>query len=272
MGSHGGGVAKGRENEPSRLRREGSRVVSVGCGRTARNVSSGLPMLAGLLALLASLTILGACSQPASALETREFKSQITTVPVTGPHAEAVALPGKLSGVNSLAVDAGTLYAAEVLEGRGESRIDRFDAASGAFEAQLPQIPGIEGLQNGIAVGHATGTTSIYAGASSSESAEGVVAVLDAEGNLLAKWEGRDTAQGGFGTHGVNAVAAEGSLSGNWASGDVFVADEVNDVVYAFNPTLAGTPGEETAPVAELTEIEPGVKLAFGESPEPAIA
>jgi WD40-like Beta Propeller Repeat len=216
--------------------------------------------------------MLAACSQSASALETREFKSQITTVPATGPHAEEVPLPGKLSGVNSLAVDAGTLYAAEVLEGRSESRIDRFDASTGAFEAQLPQIPGIEGLQNGLAVGHATGAAHLYAGASSSETAEGVVAVLDAEGNLLSTWEGRDTSQGGFGTHGVSAVAAEGSLSGNWASGDVFVADEANDAIYAFNPTLAGKPGEETAPVAELTEVEPGVKLAFSESPEPALA
>jgi DNA-binding beta-propeller fold protein YncE len=227
------------------------------------------------LSVCVSAALLAFClclAATAGAAQQREFESQITAVPAIGPHGEAVPLPGKLSGVNSLAVSGSSLYAAEVLEGQSESRIDGFDAQSGAFEAQFPQPAGLERFLQGIAVGAATGATQIYAGAALSADGEGAMGVFDGAGDLLSSWEGAKTAGGSFGPHGVSSVAVDESASAGWADGVVYVADFQTDSIYAFDPTEAAVPGEETAPLLELDEREPGVPFEFGEITEPVIA
>jgi hypothetical protein len=213
-----------------------------------RRTSIALSALAACLAL--------SCS-PASAAVTHEYLSQITEVPATGPHGEAVALPGPLSEVDSLAADSGGVWLAEHIGGTVNFRVDEFNAESGAFLSQLPQVAGVEELRHGIAVGHATGEAQIYV--VGEESGEGVVLVFDAAGHLLGKWTGADTHSTAFGCVlcGGDAprVAVDNSTSlGDWAAGDVYVSDTPNDVVDVFRPESGG----KEKLVTELTGASAG--------------
>ena len=220
-------------------------------------MSACLCALTGMLAL--------ACGT-AQATVTHEYLSQITAVPSEGPHKEAVPVPGKLSGVNSITADSGKLYLAEQIEGpSGERRVDEFDAASGAFDLQFAQVPALETFKEGVAVGHAGGEQ-VYVGTRNLATGEGAVAVFGPTGGLLSTWEGAKTPSGSFGNKGVNGEAVDNSASGSWANGDVYVADIPEHAIYVFNPAAAKAPGEETAPVTELTESEAGVPLDLEES------
>jgi hypothetical protein len=200
--------------------------------------------------------------------------SQITKgIPKEGPHGEQVALPGPLTQVVSTTVDSGELYVSESYPGvAGYARIDRFDASSGAFLGQLlPQVPSssFRYFYQGITLGHSTGEAQVYVGGDEFPEPDalglGVVAVLDTAGNVKGIWRGPDPSKapeglfGGFGGFGPVGIAVDYNPSGlgDWAAGDVYVADAAKGVVDVFKPLPGG--GEEF-----LTRVsaEPGVVLS----------
>jgi hypothetical protein len=195
----------------------------------------------------------------ARAMVTHEYLSQIVEVPAVGPHGEAVPFPGPLSEVESLTADSGNVWLAEHIGGTHNSRVDEFDGSSGAFVQQLPQVPGVGSLKSGIAVGHATGEANVYVTSDESEgeSSRGVVLVFGASGSLLGKWTeaGPGKAFGVFGNGAENSlVAVDGSGGiGDWAAGDVYVADPENKMVDVFEPESAG----KEKLVAELSGPSP---------------
>src|SRR5258705_13351700 len=92
---------------------------------------------------------------PARAEVTHKFLSQITEVPAEGPHKEMVPAPGPINEAVGMTVDSSELYVAEGLQ---NSRLDKFDASSGAFVSQFAQIPSpVYDLRQSVAVAHATG-------------------------------------------------------------------------------------------------------------------
>ncbi len=142
-------------------------------------------------------------------------------VPAEGPLKEVVPLPGPLLGVEAMTIDEGHLWLAEDVEGEnGVFRVDEFNSASGAFEAQLAQAPALHTVRDGIAVGHVTGEREIYLTAAEGSSL--VVALFGASGALQTTWNGAGTPSGSFqpDVTGV-AVDEKGSSVGDWAAGDV---------------------------------------------------
>src|ERR1035441_3287772 len=77
----------------------------------------------------------------------------------------AAEVPGGLGELNAMTIDSGNVWLAEKLPGSEETRVDEFDGASGAFILQIPQVPGLSGVDGGIAVGHGTGEPQVYVGA-----------------------------------------------------------------------------------------------------------
>jgi hypothetical protein len=214
-------------------------------------------MRLALVLTCALVVALGGAS--ARAAITHEYLSQITEVPA-GSGAPFTG-PFLANGIGGLAVDGSDLYLADGGNSGSEYRIDRFDASSGAFVSQFPQAPSsFAFLNQGIAVGHATGETEVYvAGDESIPGQEhGAVAVFDAAGNLQGvPWGGVDTPSATFGCFacsGTGDVAVDNSSAlGDWASGDVYVADPQNAVVDVFKPLAKG--GEEYR--TQLTGISP---------------
>lgn len=192
------------------------------------------PTLTVLFSLCVLTSLLALPGTTASAAVTHEYLSHITEVPA-GP---GVALPGHMVEVEAMTVDAGKLYVGEN-NGEGAYRTDEFDAATGAFLMQFPQIPSLtETGRHGMAAGHATGEEQVYAGAFSEGSR--VVGVLDDEGHLLGKWSGSDTPGGAFVE--VTSIGADNSSNLNdWAAGDVYVADPSARAVDVFKPKAGGT-------------------------------
>lgn len=201
--------------------------------RVRKTVSKAVALLCALGAVLAV-----SCAS-AGAEVTHKYQSSITFVPGEGPGGEPVAKPGLLRVPISMTVDGHELYLAEQLPENG-TRIDVFDTTDNAFIRQLnPPASSVEGAYEGIAVGHATGSTEAYVGAG--ERIEGelhsIVVAYDAEGHQLgAPWKGEDTPAGSFsGNEAPSGDELEGvlrdvavdndptSLSGDWAAGDVFV-------------------------------------------------
>jgi hypothetical protein len=201
-----------------------------------------------------------------------EYLSQITEVPATGPHGEAVPSSGALTGVKSLAADGGNVWLAEhvppaagVRESFRDFRIDEFSASSGAFVSQLPQVPGVTELDLGVAVGHVGGEAHVYVPGFERESGASVVLVFGAlGGGLLAKWTGAATPGKAFdclpcgGQRQEALVAVDNSTSfGDWAAGDVYVADpghsQAHNVVDVFEPEGIN----EGKLVGELTGVSP---------------
>jgi hypothetical protein len=224
---------------------------------------AGLAGIVWLCALVGSLVLGVSC---ASAFLTHEFlpapsKKISVGVPTTGPHGEPVPVPGPLGDVASMTVDSGELYVAELVksqQNRGESRIDKFDASSGAFASQLPQLPSLSYLYQGVTVGHSTGEPQLYVGGDEPETKNGVVAVLGPAGGVLGEWKGADTPSKAFGCLGCQAEAsiavdANPSNLTDWVAGDVYVTDLEHHVVDVFKP-LAG--GREEY-VTQLTGPEP---------------
>jgi hypothetical protein len=194
------------------------------------------------LAVLVSLcvtAVLALWGVSAQAEVIHRYGSRIAEVP-----AEGVPLPGPVTGLNSMTVDSGHLWVAEKVEGTGNTRIDEFNASTGAFVSQLPQPSGLEEpvLNDGIAVGHATGEVYVGGKALVAGEPEGVVAVFDpTTGALLGTWTG--TPGGAFGREGVQGVAVDNSVNlTDEARGDVYVADSTHGVgvVDVFRPETGG--------------------------------
>jgi WD40-like Beta Propeller Repeat len=202
--------------------------------RARRLMLGSLVWLCGVAGCLA----LGVAVAPAAVVH--KYLSQITEVPAKGPHGEAVPAPGPLEEVDSLAADSGHVWLAE--KSPAGFRVDEFDASSGAFVSQLPEVPGVGELRHGVAVGHATGEAVTYV---VGEGSSGVVLAFGATGGLLGTWTGADTLGKSFGCITCNGevshVAVDNSAGlGDWAAGDVYVTDTANNVVDVFEPEAAG--------------------------------
>lgn len=180
----------------------------------------------------------------------------------TGPP----CISGPLYAVDSMTVDAGHLWIAESL-GTGLSRVDRFDAAGGAYLApQLHEEGGVSQLHQGVAVGHPGGEEEVYVGAA--KEGKGVVAVFGPSGKLQDAWTGAGTANKSFTENGegqlvgnLSGVAVDNSESLE-TKGNLYVATRGGaqfNVVDAFRPEARG--GKEPAaalPAIEGTCVVPG--------------
>ena len=164
-----------------------------------------------------------------------------------------------------MTIDSGEAYLVDYEDretGRPLLRIDRFNAATGAFISQFhrpPESPGefIFRRATGIAVGHAGGKTSVYV--VSEEPNEGVdvhvINVYDPAGTLQATWRGSETPSGSFGCCEAAGLAVDNSQSlGDWAAGDVYVPEPQHNVVDVYEPE---TGSGEKKPIAELTGVSP---------------
>jgi hypothetical protein len=249
-------------------------VFQTSNGRQAHNAGpchapGGVAMskLALLLALpavlLAALAVL-AGAPPASAAVIHDFLPGLSAklsvgVPAEGPSKEPVAFPGLLGEVNALTVDEGHLWVAEQFQshvgGEVHYRTDEFDASTGAFISQLPQVAGVTSAHLGVAVAHQAGKGQVYVGAVSSEpGAAGRVVVFSEAGALLATWTGASTPAEGFGQDGVGGVAVDNSTNPltDPAAGDVYVADRVHHVVDVFKPEAGGVEPPKGEAVSQL--------------------
>lgn len=98
---------------------------------------------------------------PANGAITHEFLKQIKEVP------ETVAVPGSLSRVTELAIDAGELYVAEPF---GPERVDAFNDTSGQFVLQFPLESAFAARGDlGLTVSTSTGATEVLLGADTTE-------------------------------------------------------------------------------------------------------
>lgn len=204
----------------------------------------------------------------AQAADRHTYQFQFDEVPAVGPHGETVQLPGPIVQPNAMAVDSGEVYIADDIyhvAGVGISRIDRFDAETGAFTGQLdwPAGPATYSA-DGIAVGHSAGETQVYVSAYETQSGKttSILAVFDQAGTLKTVWRGAETASGGFGGSSV-AVDDSSALPGDWASGDVYVADRQHHVIDVYQPEAGSG---ETKPVAEIMDAAPGEPLGEPET------
>lgn len=129
-------------------------------------------VLAALLALCALSGFLVLPVAPAGAAIAHEFLKPLSDelekgVPVgCGGQPVPPCIPGPLSGVDALTVDSGHLWVAERIEqgkNLGRSRVDEFDAATGAFLApQLAEERGVNEMKFAVAVGHAGAEEQVY--------------------------------------------------------------------------------------------------------------
>lgn len=200
--------------------------------------------LTGLVSLCVSCAVLVLTCASAQATVTHDYLSQITEVPA-GP---GVSAPGPLGAMESMSVDSGHLWIAEV-----GSRADEFDASTGAFVSQLVPTKATPFPRGGgIAVGHATGQAEIYAGAEN-ESGGPVVAVFSEAGTLQATWTGADVPGGSFGGA-IEDVAVDNSTSLlDEGRGEVYVAVPSRHVIDVFHPEAGG----KEKYVTQLTGISP---------------
>jgi WD40-like Beta Propeller Repeat len=233
---------------------------------TARRLM--LVTLSSLCALVGVLALGGVSAQAALI---HDYLSQITEVPASS----GVPFTGPVSGDGAMTVDSGHLWVAEFIEGTsGMARVDQFDAATGAFVSQLPQIPSLSYLSEGVAVAHGTGDVYVGGDEHVAGKPEGVVAVFSAAGGLLGVWNGANApgakAFGCFDCDGAGDVAVDNSVAGP-AAGAVYVLSPELHVVDVFkNPEAGGKePLEEnvaqlkgTCPV-EGTTCEEGEVVPF---------
>ncbi len=236
---------------------------------TAPRRRSGAPRTRGWVtharvaaALCAAAATFACACAGAQAADKHDYISQFDEVPAVGPHGETVALPGPVINPNAMTVNSGELYLSDDIyheAGRPISRLDRFNAANGAFTGQFawPAGPATYSSE-GIAVGHAGGETQIYVTAIESNAGEsaGVLGVFDRAGALQRVWRGSETAGKDFSCCGQSGVAVDDSsgLLGDWAAGDVYVTDSQNNVVNVFEPEAGAG---EKKPVAELKGVSP---------------
>ncbi|MGO9761160.1 MAG: hypothetical protein ACLP1Q_07875 [Solirubrobacteraceae bacterium] len=157
--------------------------------------------------------------------------------------------------MNALTVDSGHLWVAEQLVTEaGGSRVDEFNAGSGAYVP--PQLP-VGNLGGGIAVGHAGGVEQVYVG-------EGGGVGVFAAGHQESFWTGEHTKNGLFaGEHGIlTGVAVDNSLNPETA-GDVYVStagangDTAFSVVDVFKPAVGGKEPTGVVGVIKGTCVSP---------------
>ncbi|MHB1538648.1 MAG: hypothetical protein ACYCUM_05425 [Solirubrobacteraceae bacterium] len=228
-----------------------SAATAVSAGRNHGGLGGGTRCTRSIRASLATavcvVLALVLLSGAARGAVIHEYRSQVTGVPAGA----GVYSPGPVTELGAMTVDSGHLWAAEHVEGTSTYRVDRFNASNGAFERQL-QPSGVVGYSvgSGIAVGHATGEGVVYAGGSEQSSGhfESVVYAFSEAGVLLDTWTG--TPAGPFKS--VRSVAVDSSAAlGDWAAGDVYVADTSAKAVDVFKPKAGG--GEEY--VTQITGV-----------------
>jgi hypothetical protein len=211
---------------------------------------------------LFTLVVLLVTAGGARAAVTHKYLSQITAVPVEGPHKEAVPSHGQLEELTGMTVEAGSLWVDEKkfetvgFEG-AFGQVDRFDVATGSFEAQLPMVTSLHYLEGAAVRNETLGLheTELYVSAQNEET-KPVVAVFGASGSLQATWNGADTPTKSFGCkegvsfcpHIADVAVDDSESPTDWASGDVYVAvdsdsEPEDNVVDVFKPESGG--GEE---------------------------
>jgi hypothetical protein len=210
-----------------------------------------LGFLAWLCALASGLALGGVSAEAAVR---HQYLSQITEVPASSD----VAVTGPVSNPGAMTVDSGHLWVAESISGtNGVFRVDEFDAATGVFVSQLPQVSPASGLRSvglNVAVAHGN----VYLGAlDSSEASEGRLAVMNEAGAPQATWTGAATPAGSFGRSGVADVAVDRSISG-LATGSVYVDDERQRVVDVFGPESVGKEPSVSEPSSEHVSVLEG--------------
>jgi hypothetical protein len=193
-----------------------------------------------VLAVMSALaTLMGVATLPAHAAAIHEYVGSIATeVPAEGPHGEAVPHPGPVGGVGAITIDQGKLWVAD-----NGYRADEFDATTGEFLSQLDIPVERAHIENGIAVGHATGETELYLGADlGEETPEALVDVFGSAGTEQNYWLGRDTPAKSLGCFdcGSKAQVAVDDSNSDWASGDVYVSAGLVGVVDVFKPEAGG--------------------------------
>jgi hypothetical protein len=186
---------------------------------------------------------LGGVAPVALAEYTHKPLFQLAEIPTEGPLGEPVALPGPLERMESMALDSGRLWVSEAKNsGSPSSRVDEFDATTGAFIAQpvhaeFPTVYG-EGYGTGIAVGHGPGEPAVYVGGKIGGTP--VVSVFNEAGVLKKNWTGTSTPSGSFGGN-VTGVAVDNSTNPlDAGKGDVYVAIESRGIVDVFHPETNG--------------------------------
>ncbi len=223
--------------------------------------------LAAVALLCALVGVLAFGLAPAWAVTSHEYLSQIAEVPVKGPPPaeEPVPLPGPFGQfMGGMTVDSGHLW---VTDKSGDSRVDKFDAATGRFISQFAHAENGH-FPEAVALGHAKGEPGpqVYL----AEFVEGayVVGVEGESGTRQATWTGAGTPAKSFAYVASLAVDNSASLS-DWAAGDVYVPDKNNSVV----DVLRREPNGEEHYVMQLPEPEPepGVHVPFKEPYEVAV-
>jgi hypothetical protein len=218
--------------------------------RAFLSISGNAATSAALATALVTLGFLGLAAATASAFVTHEYipgiSEQISRgAPAEGPKDEPVPVPGALEELTGLTVAAGELYTQNFKPGP-VSTLNKFDAATGAFTEQFPQASFV-----GVAV--AKSTEDVYVGGFGNNGSVEVFNTLGVQQG--PKWTGAGTPSKGFGCFGCdpnNAVAVDNSAGlGDWAAGDVYVADPTNHVVDVFEP------GSTEKYVTQLTGISP---------------
>jgi hypothetical protein len=184
------------------------------------------------------------------------YESVITEVPEKGPGGESVPAPGGLSDVNSMTTRSGDLFVFERIEGEGPApaRTDQWAPSlskPGEYEfvAQLPlAVPELGSGPDGVAFGSAGSEPEMYLAQNPFNAATGVhVFAAGSCGSLECAtfqqfWTGAEVPENENGPFaGVGGVAVDHSSSaGDWASGDVFVADGAHGVVDVFEAEAGG--------------------------------
>jgi hypothetical protein len=221
------------------------------------------------LALLGALAVVLAVTESrAEALVTHYYSPAVSAkinegIRTEGPHGEKIAAPGPLElGPLSMIVDSGHLWTVE-----GGDRIDEFDAATGAFLAQLATSPvGVFfGVSNqgraGVAVGHATGQSAIYVGETTNQGP--AVAVYAESGTLEATWTGAGTPAGFFSREGMGVAVDDSTSPLDERKGDVYVSSSkqgaVPGAVDVFRPEADG----KEHYVGQITGPSPGEPFQF---------
>lgn len=216
------------------------------------NAFRRLALAAAVLGCAAS----GVLAPAAGALYVHKPLFQLPEIPAEGPLGETVAFPGRLERMESMIVDSNHLWVAEATSAGERSRVDEFDATTGAFIAQPmhAEKPTVYGEQfgTGIAVGHGPGQPLVYVGGKTGSTP--VVSLFSEAGALKASWTGTSVPGGSFGGN-VTGVAVDNSTNPlDPAAGDVYVAIGPQNVIDVFHPEAEG----EERYVGQITGTAPG--------------
>ncbi len=187
-----------------------------------------------------------------------------------------------------MTVDSGHLWIAEKLASGLGTRVDEFDASTGAFlPPQLNEEGSVRELDGGVAAGHATPETEVYVPATTFKAGTtggfNVAAVFDSSGSLQSVWTGAGTPNGSFVEHEneaheeesvgqVRGVAVDGHSPGieDWAAGDVYVVTTTEET----DTTATGQKrsAEELEKLASFNVVDVFTPQAGGKEPSKVAA